>query len=104
MKITQRQLRKLINEELHRLTELHPGSNLSSYLKQGVAKLWEADNLVKKALAEAEDDQMHKVIENIHGAIEKLAFGVDAQMQKIGQGSSFMPAKRASMPSPKKVN
>lgn len=95
MKLTQRQLRGLIREEVRRaqlqrlaetvqrLDELYPGSNLGSYLKQGVSKLWEADNLFVRALSEAPDDQTWNVVNDIHKALEKMAFDADGKMQSI---------------------
>lgn len=99
MKITAGQLRTLIKEEYkRRLDELYPGSNLGSYLKQGVTKLWEADNMFQRALSEAEDDGQHKSINAVHQAIEKLAFAADDRMQRIIAGESSKPNKPKSVP------
>ncbi|MFA6573603.1 MAG: hypothetical protein WCT13_05555 [Patescibacteria group bacterium] len=102
MKLTKSQLRKLINEELGRLDELHPGSAMGSYLKQGVAKLWEADNMIQRGIAEASTDQEHSLLTAIHNAIEKLAFAVDEKMQHIVSGNVNVK-KKAPLPTPKKV-
>lgn len=83
MKLTKGQLRRIINEEAERLNELFDGSSMGSHLKQGISKLWEADNMFKAALAEAPDNETHKAIEAIHKACENLAFAVDGKMQKL---------------------
>lgn len=94
VKISRQQLRKLINEEVRRgrpelleetvqqLNELYPGSKLGSYLKQGVTKIWEADNLIQKALAEAPEEHWEEINE-MHKAIEQVGFQVDGTLQKI---------------------
>lgn len=97
MKLSKRQLKGLIREEVqrrrtrmleafvHRLNELHPGSNLGSLLQQGIEKMWEADNLFQKALSEAApgDDATWKLINGLHTAMERMTFEFDARMQKI---------------------
>jgi hypothetical protein len=83
VKLTKRQLRQIINEEAQRLHELHPGSNMSSYVKQGIAKLWEADNLFQRAMSEAGDQPVFKALEAVHKALENMAFQVDGKMQRL---------------------
>lgn len=75
--------RLALNEAVRRLNELYPGSNLGSYLKQGITKLWEADNMFQRALQEAPDDATHGTIEGIHKQLEKLAFDIDGKMQGL---------------------
>lgn len=99
MKITTGQLRQLIKEEYkRRLIELHAGSQAGEYMKQGVTKLWEADNLFQKALSEVETDQEHKVVNAVHQAIEKLAFAADDRLQKIISGQSTKQPQKKGVP------
>lgn len=109
MKLSKKQLRSLIREEVQRrrtvvletfvrrLNELHPGSNLGSLLQQGVEKMWEADNLFQKALAAAEDDNTWRLVNSLHSAMERITFEFDAKMQKIMQAASA-PARSKAPP------
>ncbi len=83
MKLTQRELRKIINEEASRLDELFDGSKLGSHVKQGIAKLWEASNSFQHAKSEAPDDATFKTLEAVYRAVENLAFKIDGAMQKM---------------------
>lgn len=83
MKLTQRELRKIINEEASRLNELFDGSKLGSHVKQGIAKLWEASNAFQQAKTEAPDDATFKALEAVYKAVENIAFQVDGKMQKM---------------------
>lgn len=92
IKLSQKQLRSLIREELSRkplselarkLNELDSGSHLGSYLEAGVTKVWEADNIFKKALEEAPNDDIWNAINALHKALERLAFDADGKMKKI---------------------
>lgn len=97
MKISRQQLRKLINEEarsvrpdllketVQTLNELYPGSQIGSFLKQGVTKLWEADHMFQKAIHEAPPEHMNE-LNAIHKELETLAFKVDGAMQRIMSG------------------
>ena len=113
MKLTKQHLKNLIKEEfIRRLNELHPGSSMGSHLKQGIAKLWEADNMFQRALAEAETNEEHAAVDSIHKQIEKLAFEADNKMHGIIAGdvnntklpASGQPAKKKAPPPPPKRN
>lgn len=98
MKLTKGQLAGLIKEEMkrkrlvrldevaRRLNELYPGSNIGSFMKQGVAKMWEADNFFQKALSEAEDDTAYNAINQIHKALEQMTFSAHDKMESIVSG------------------
>jgi len=103
MKLTNATLKRLIKEELRRrLHELHPGSEVGSYMKQGITKLWEADNFFQRALQEAETDSEISVIKEIHSATERLAFSVDSKSQSIISGDVNRAKKKAPPPPPRK--
>lgn len=102
VRLSQRQLRGLIREVaskskrqqlpeayervLSSLNELYAGSNVGSYLKQAITKLWEADNMVQRAMQEIETDEETKLLSTIHQTIENLAFQVDHKVQTILSG------------------
>lgn len=102
VRLSQRQLRGLIREVaskskgkqlpeayervLSSLNELYAGSNVGSYLKQAITKLWEADNMVQRAMQEIETDEETKLLSTIHQTIENLAFQVDDKIQTILSG------------------
>ncbi len=111
MKLSKRQLKGLIKEEMQRrrgrmleafvrrLNELHPGSNLGSLLQQGIEKMWEADNLFQKAMGEAEDDASWKLVNSLHTAMERMTFEFDARMQKIlSAAQGHNPKSKAAPP------
>jgi hypothetical protein len=80
-----RQRMEALNEAVVRLLELYPGSRLGSYLKQSIAKIWEADTLIQHALADAEDDEMWKSLTGIHKALEKLAYYFHDQVESFAK-------------------
>lgn len=108
MKLTQKQVRRLVREEyrrasMRRLDELFAGSNVGSYVKQGVAKLWEADNFIQRALAEAETTQEHQLLQQVHNMIEKLAFAVhDKAEHLVAGGGKPKPKAKAPLPTAKR--
>lgn len=114
MKLTEGQLRSIINDVLkeetvrqrkqllRRIDELFAGSSVGSYMKQAVAKLWEADNMVQRALAEADTNDEHKLLTMIHQAIEHLAHNVDDKVQSIMSGDKDRQ-KKLTMANKKKA-
>lgn len=107
MKLTQGKVRKLIREEykrasMQRLDELFAGSSAGSYIKQGVAKLWEADHLIQRALAEVDTNEEHAMLQQVHKAIEQLAFSVHDKAEALVSGSvNPKPKKKGPLPTPK---
>lgn len=85
---------------LNRIDELFPGHGVGILLKRAVEKLWEADNLVQRAMQEIETDQEKKVLSTIHDTITNLAFDVDGKMNSLVSGdvnkkkSTPMPPRR----------
>lgn len=73
----------VISELARKLNELDAGSHLGTYLEQGVTKVWEADNIFKKALEEAPNDDIWNAINALHKALERLAFDADGKMKRI---------------------
>jgi hypothetical protein len=113
MKLTQKQLRKLINEEVRRdrmqtlaevarrLNELHPGTSVGTAMKQGVEKVWEADKLFQQALAQAPDDETWNIIDAVKKAVEKLAYQVHDKIESAFGAKDAAPAKKRPLPQAK---
>lgn len=99
MKLTEQALRNIIKEELRRqrFEALYEDANLGNLLHQAVQHMWQADNMLGKALQDA-DESHYALVQDLKKEVEKVAFDIESKATKSERGEA--PKAPPSRPSP----